>query len=261
MTWRRLGGVALAALCLAVSGCEEAPVAGKLCKGGEPDLCDGRDKMWSCVTSHWLSVPCRGAQGCTGTPAQCDTSLGRAGEVCLEQRQDEVCSEDGREVLACEDGALVPARPCHGPKKCAATPGSRPECDGTIGVLAEPCKLEEARSFACSVDGKAVLECDSPPTGARLHGTSNRVYDLSRECPTPAGCKQGGNWAYCDFTGAAVGTPCGKGNENRLFCSPNRDAVLRCNATTLRLETDRPCKKEPCKPDGADGATNGGCRL
>lgn len=260
MTWPALRMTILATLCLAAAACEATtPVAGKLCKGDLPEPCNGSGEKWACVAARWQTIPCRGPQGCGVALGQCDTSVGRVGDACLANVHQEACSEDGAEVLACEGGKLVPARACHGPKRCAAKPGNRPECDGTVGVLGEPCKLLEARSAACSVDHKAVLECASPPTGMRFHGTSDRVYTAIRDCPTPAGCKQGGNWAYCDFTGATVGTPCGKGNEDRLFCSPDRKAVLRCNATTLVLEMERACKKDLCQVDDADGRTNGGC--
>ena len=244
------------------SGCgEPKPVAGKFCKGDSPPTCDGSDRMLTCVDTQWLALPCRGARGCFGSPAQCDASLARPGDACIAPAhgETETCSQDRSEVLVCEERAFAPARPCRGPKKCESEWPGKMSCDETVGAVGEPCSKVESRMMACSTDSKAVLECESVPTGKRVRGRTDGILTLQHECPTVAGCKQSASWAYCDFTGATVDSPCGKGNENRTFCSPDRKAVLKCDPSTLKLRKELDCPKGTCKVDDADGRTHGGC--
>ena len=260
----RRPGAAIAFLFIAVAGCgEPKPVIGKLCKRDAQPVCDGTSKKLACIDAHWFEVPCRGEKGCFGAPAQCDATVAKPGDACIAAASGdtEACSEDRGEVLVCEDRAFAPARPCRGPKRCAPEWPSKIECDETVGTRDEPCSRQESRPLSCSADGKAVLECDWAPTGTRRRGRTDGVLRLQTECPTPAGCKQGKDWAYCDFTGATVGTPCGKGNQNRVFCSPDKKAVLKCEPETLTLREVSKCPAGDCKVTGADGRTDGGCAL
>src|SRR5688572_22266538 len=75
----------IAGLC---SGCEEKKrEAGKVCplQDNAKWTCADAASALYCQAGKYVAIPCRGAKGCTGKPADavCDTSVGRVGDACI----------------------------------------------------------------------------------------------------------------------------------------------------------------------------------
>lgn len=199
-----------------------------------------------CREGRWLAVPCRGPGGCKES-GRCDQDLAQEGDPCLETSasasEDHACSTDRKTTLTCREGRFVAGRPCRGPKGCSS---ATVKCDQTVAESGDACDKGSASFGACSVDGRSLLKCEDakpdPPGQARGR------FTLSRECPTRGGCKMGRLAMFpdtqaptCDFAGAEVGAPCGKGNEHLEVCSADGKTVLSCEPTALTFVTRREC--------------------
>jgi hypothetical protein len=47
----------------------------------------------------------------------------------------------------------------------------------------------------------------------------------------------------CDFRGEPVGSPCGAGNAFMNICSPDKSAILECDAAKLTFVEELRCEK------------------
>jgi hypothetical protein len=138
------------------------PAIGGRCTEDEDYACAGPAFALLCRHGVYVSLPCGGPTGCSGSGAtsHCDNSRGNLGDPCLLDLSDAnyACTVDGTNEVVCapESLSFQLARVCLGPSHCR-TDGPRIFCDQSIGRIGDAC-APEGRS-ACSEDGKAALRC------------------------------------------------------------------------------------------------------
>lgn len=246
----------------AMLGCKREPKAGGECYPSDLDkvlVCETPTTGLKCDGHRLGRVPCGGPSGCVpGEPLGCDQSIANAGDWCPGSSGDKEtgCTSDRTTTLFCSGGRLEVARMCRGPKGCTHD-GTTVRCDQSRATAGDRCLRRGGGVVggACSLDGKAVLECNDSDT-----------FVLKRECFAKNGCEIGHfagcddcPAATCDDRGSAVGSRCGKGNEMREICSPDGRSILRCDKETLTFVQDRACKEpEKCRPYDGDTSTING---
>jgi hypothetical protein len=164
---RLLAAAPLLALVVAFGGCKPKP----------GDRCRKEDALFVCVDDAaalycggyaYQAVPCKGRLGCKRERASgrdyCDQQIAAEGDPCLFTRGANyyACSRNGASLLVCAEGGFTRASVCSGPGRCAVSPDAYglwiPTCDTRIAENEQPCTGSEGR-FACSKDGKTLLDC------------------------------------------------------------------------------------------------------
>ncbi len=246
--------LALLGFTLLVASCKKAPRAGDACEPLKLGMvgCESESTALYCVDMTVRAIPCRGPKGCA--PGLCDTQRAREGEPCFANGfgapSSPACGDD--RVLVCEGGPIgkwVTERMCRGPSKC--TPKAMLDCDESVGEVGDVC----TGHMSCSVDGKRVLTCE------HVAGAVEKKLVLTADCAGAKGCvarvSDGVTFASCDYSQAAVGGACGKGNEDLRVCAADGSAVLQCDGDTWKFvaevacKTGERCRKDPwpsCKP-------------
>ena len=134
----------------------------------------------------WTPVSCKGAKGCaqSGDEDECDDTLAAPGDPCPRNPPlDYACATDLKSALVCKDGRFSLWRRCRGPEGCSVVDGRNVHCDTSLGEADDPC--EHMGTFACSVDGQMMLECDGkalvpPPRAAGPRPASSRRASRAR---------------------------------------------------------------------------------
>jgi hypothetical protein len=92
-------------------GGREAP--GEAC-GGPGYACLDAATALECRSSRWVSIPCRGPEGCTeGDVIHCDMSLNVEGDPCPTSASLKgMCTADGTATLECRVGTFVKTNAC-----------------------------------------------------------------------------------------------------------------------------------------------------
>jgi hypothetical protein len=191
-----------------------------------------------------MTVSCKGAKGCarSGDADECDDTLAAPGDPCPRSPPlDYACSTDLKSALACKDGRFSLWRRCRGPEGCSVVDGRNVHCDTSLGEADDPC--EHMATFACSVDGQTMLECD----GKTLVPAST--------CRGPKACffEKGEPGAEphkidCDDGLALEGDPCTQ--PRRITCAVDRKAELVCDGHTFGKK--RECRRTDCRVDGTE---------
>jgi hypothetical protein len=150
--------------------------------GGSTKTCapDGKTQV-ECAAGKIKVTLCDGPMGCTGSgeSTSCNRKI-HIGDPCSKDDGDS-CLND-KTWAACVDGKWAVQAFCRGNRGCGPFMGSI-SCDTSIGVAGDPCI---GTSSSCSVDGRAVLECQ----GGHLAQT--------RDCKGPAGCSFTKGGLSCD---------------------------------------------------------------
>ena len=103
---------------------------------------------------------CRGPGGCKAFMegdswrVECDRSLATVGDTC--PGDGAACSVDRKAFLECKDGRFVATLNCLGKNACHEK-GASVFCDASVGNVGDTCS--DPSGSACSVDGKAILQC------------------------------------------------------------------------------------------------------
>ncbi len=90
---------------------------------------------------------------------------------------------DGKTAALTCTGGKWEKTECRGPKGCSVT-GALVDCDHSLAQLDDLCDHEG--NYACSVDGKSLLQCKS------------KKFVLDEACKGNAKCKVTGSQAGCD---------------------------------------------------------------
>ncbi len=84
-------------------------------------LCADPTAALECKGMIWVSLPCKGANGCkrVGDVVSCDMSANDEGDNCASSAQGRgLCTKDMKGTLECRDGKLVKTNTC---RSCAVT--------------------------------------------------------------------------------------------------------------------------------------------
>ena len=108
---RALFSTLVAAFALSACG---APKAGDTCDQ-TGFLCADTTSAIECRGGKWLTLPCRGANGCSrqANLIKCDMSANTAGDGCASTAEGKgICTTDGKGTLECREGTLVKTNTC-----------------------------------------------------------------------------------------------------------------------------------------------------
>jgi hypothetical protein len=257
----------LALVGLVATGCHARPAQGEKCRVADQLVCSSRTSALVCDSSPnggavasaassqappapegpsrtWTPVTCKGAKGCApaGGEDECDDTLASPGDPCPRNPPlDYACATDLATALVCKDGRFYLWRRCRGPQGCQVVDGRNVHCDTSLGEADDPC--EHAGTFACSVDGKTMLECD----GKTLVAASS--------CRGPKACffEKGETGAEphridCDDGIAAEGDPCTQ--PRRITCALDHKEELVCDGH--KFGKKRECRRSDCRIDGTE---------
>ena len=225
-----------AALILA-SACRQRPPVGGSCRVPDQVACVASNRAAMCDSGIWVELQCRGPRGCTrrGDTDECDNTLATERDACPRSPPvDYACTADRKRALVCKDGHFALWRECRGPAQCEILDSHNVRCDTTLGEPGDPC--EKQGTFCCSVDRKAMLECDgktlAPATSCRGPDACHIARDARK--------------VDCDDSVALEGDPCDQ--PKRLACSLDGKAELVCAASKYKKK--RECRRADCKLDG-----------
>lgn len=192
----------------------------------------------------WAEVACKGAHGCarSGDDDECDDTLAAVDDACPRMPPlDYACSTDLASALVCKDGHFALWRRCRGPQACQVIDGRNIHCDTSLGEAGDPC--EHPGTFACSVDGQTMLQCD----GKALVPASS--------CRGPKACHfergESGSEPHridCDDGLAAEGDPCAQ--PKRITCGVDRKTELVCDGQKFTKKRD--CPRGDCRVEGTE---------
>ncbi len=94
-------------------GCA-APKAGDACNV-TGFLCENTNAALECKVGKWVSLPCRGTNGCKrdGETVRCDMTGNLEGDGCASSAERKgLCTGDGKATLECIDGSLKKTNAC-----------------------------------------------------------------------------------------------------------------------------------------------------
>lgn len=256
---------------LVAIGCHARPAPGDKCRVADQLVCSSRTTALVCdstppaeptasaasletsgapqgparsIVRAWTPVSCKGARGCaqSGDEDECDDTLAAADDPCPRNPPlDYACATDLKSALVCKDGRFSLWRRCRGPEGCSVIEGRNVHCDTSLGEPGDPC--EHMATFACSVDGQMMLECD----GKTLVPASS--------CRGPRACffEKGEPGAEphkidCDDGLAVEGDPCTQ--PRRITCALDHQAELVCDGHTFVKK--RECHRSECRIEGTD---------
>jgi hypothetical protein len=148
-------------------------------------VCASPSEMLACRGGTFVTVPCRGPNGCemVGEQPRCDQSVAELGEACNPAGA-KACSPDEARVLACADGRMTDLYRCRGDGKCRAS-GGKLACDQTVAQLGDRCDKALSGHIACSADRKALITCRDErfvPSEKCKAGTVCTVNGQSTKC-------------------------------------------------------------------------------
>jgi hypothetical protein len=225
-----------------VVACRPPARAGGECHPDNRWVCVAHDRGLLCEAGTWTEMPCRGQRGCArqASTDECDDTLAREGDYCPRQAPaDYACSLDGAQALVCKNGRFELWRNCRGSQKCGVATDGHLDCDTTLGEARDPC--EKLGTYACSIDGRAMLLCD----GHALVATSS--------CLGPNGCRfdRETHKVDCDDRVAAEGDGCDQ--PNRITCSPDGKLELVCDpGAEHKYVKKRECRRTACRIENSD---------
>jgi hypothetical protein len=260
----------LALVGLAATACHARPAQGDKCRVADQLVCSSRDTALVCdstaaaqpaasaaslkpaaptapqasPTRTWMPVSCKGAKGCAlaGDEDECDDTIASAGDPCPRSPPlDYACSTDHATALVCKDGRFDLWRRCRGPQGCRVVDGRNVHCDTSLGEADDPC--EHAGTFACSVDGKTMLECDGKTLAAAssCRGPKACFFERGEVGAEP-------NKIDCDDGLALEGDPCTQ--PRRITCSLDLKTELVCDGH--KFGRKRECRRSDCRIDGTE---------
>jgi hypothetical protein len=246
------------------AACRARPSPGDKCAAPDRFVCSSHDQALMCESAtdrsetpasppstpapvldrHWSPVACRGARGCghVGEDDECDDTLAAPGDPCPRSPPvDYACATDLSSALVCKDGHFGLWRRCRGPERCRVVDGRDIHCDTSLGEAGDPC--ERSGTFACSTDGKTMLQCD----GKALVAASS--------CRGPKGCSfdhgEPGAEPHrveCDDSAADEGDPCTQ--PRRITCASDHKAELVCDGRVFTKK--RECRRSDCRIEGTE---------
>jgi hypothetical protein len=195
----------------------------------------------------WAPMSCKGAKGCARVEherddEECDDTLAALGDPCPRSAPlDFACATDLTSALVCKDGRFDLWRRCRGPEGCRVLDGRNVHCDTSLGEPDDPC--EHAGTFACSVDGQTMLECDGkalvPASSCR--GPKACFFDKGESGAEP-------HKIDCDDGVAQPGDPCTQ--ARRITCTVDHKEELVCDGHTFGKKRD--CRRSDCRIDGTE---------
>jgi hypothetical protein len=226
---------ALALLTVVVAGgCRRK--AGGTCKGNE-SLCLDPATALACRSGTLVPVACAGPMACAKYQdhANCDTSVGIAGQDCMGEDDEYACSPDKKHAVVCRGTKFEPWLECRGPAGCSML-GRTVSCDITVAVKADPCKTQGA--VACSEDKAQMLIC------------RDGKFELYRYCRGQYGCFLKENSPSCDETISLAGDPCGISGQ--VVCASDGKTELVCQGgifqKSLTCKTSCTISTRPGRP-------------
>lgn len=95
------------------SGCGQ-PKAGDRCDT-TGFLCSSPTSALECRVGTWVTLPCRGTNGCKrqADVVSCDMTGNAEGDACASTAEAKgLCTTDGKGTLECRDGTLVKTNTC-----------------------------------------------------------------------------------------------------------------------------------------------------
>ena len=192
----------------------------------------------------WTEVSCKGARGCAraSDEDECDDTLAAEGDPCPRTPPlDYACSSDLSSALACHDGRFELWRRCRGPQGCKIVDGRNVHCDTSLGEPGDPC--ERSGTFACSSDGKSMLECDGKTLSvvSACRGPKACWFDHGEPGAEP-------HKINCDDGLADEGDPCTQ--PHRITCALDHKAELVCDGHKFGKKRD--CRHSDCRIDGTE---------
>jgi hypothetical protein len=147
---------------------------------------DGKSQV-TCKDGKYEVAACRGPNGCKteGTTSICDLSIAEENQECTGPgaANTYACSVDGTKVLKCKGGKFETSSFCRG-KKCEVK-DEKVGCPDPIALASDPCELTSTGSYACAVDGAALLVC----RGGK--------WIVDEKCKGKSKCKEQGNQVGC----------------------------------------------------------------
>jgi hypothetical protein len=170
----------------------------------------------------------------------------RAGDACAGGPGADVCS-DPTHLMTCR-AFRWQVDPCHGPAGCASG-----VCDRSVAALDDSCGAIDSR--ACSLDGRTLLACHGYRMAAIDRCRGERACHREGEEGEPA-CDHGPPEIGDECVPPLMGSRCGAGGHS----------ILRCSASTRRMELERACRGphgcvEEKDPAGEAGASLGAGML
>jgi hypothetical protein len=257
---KAIRGVLLAWVGAAAAGCHSRPTPGDRCRVPDQLVCTAADRAVVCDSiaprapppppnasqpdRAWLEVPCKGARGCArvGEDDECDDALASVGDPCPRNPPlDYACTTDLSQALVCRDGRFDLWRRCRGPQGCRLLDGRNVHCDTSVGEVDDPC--ERPGTYACSVDGKTMLECDgkSLTVAAACRGPKACFFEPGETGSEP-------HKIDCDDGVAEEGDPCTQ--PRRITCALDHKEELVCDGHTFAKKRD--CRKSDCRIEGVE---------
>jgi hypothetical protein len=252
----------LALVALASPGCHARPAQGESCRVADQLVCAGRDSALVCESTPpgvpsaaspqppattaqsttqvppprtWMPVPCRGAKGCAraGGEDDCDDTMASIGDSCPRNPPlDYACSTDLATALVCKDGRYDLWRRCR---------GRNVRCDTSLGEPDDPC--EHTGTFACSVDGTTMLQCDGKSLVAASSCRGPKACSFEKGEPGADPHK-----IDCDDGIAMEGDPCTQ--PRRITCAPDHKEELVCDGHKFGKKRD--CRRSDCRIEGTE---------
>lgn len=228
------GGLLFSLLAFVACGAPQPRIAGALCVDGEA-LCAGPNGSLVCSGGKFVAITCGGKNGCSVDQVhqmvRCDESVASAGMACLRgpwTTSSFACSADAKSFLSCNTDHFEVVGACRGPKGCFREAESL-RCDTSMALVGDACSQT---GLACSLDGKAALDC-----------VSNKMA-IKAKCDGPKGCTMTDSMIRCDGRIGAVGDACLGG----LACDAEHKNTLKCESGKLALY--QPCRgKGGCAVD------------
>jgi hypothetical protein len=141
----------------------------------------------ACKGGKYEVAQCRGPNGCRteGNTSICDLSISEENDDCSAPGAANTfaCSVDGTKVLKCKGGKFQLSSHCRG-KKCEVK-GDEVGCPDPIALVGDPCEATSSGSYACAVDGTALLVC------------RGLKWNVDEKCRGKSTCKQQGDKVGC----------------------------------------------------------------
>ncbi len=242
----------------AATGCPSRPKPGEACRVPDQLVCAASNRGLVCdppagsasaeastpAPRAWTEVACKGARGCAraGDDDACDDTVASEGDPCPRSPPlDYACGTDHGSALVCHDGRFSLWRRCRGPEGCRVLDGRNVHCDTSLGEAGDPC--ERPGTFACSVEGNAMLECDG------------KALSLVASCKGAKGCffEHGEPGAEphkveCDDKIADDGDPCMQ--DRRITCATDHKSELVCDGHKFAKKRD--CAHADCRVEGTE---------
>jgi hypothetical protein len=210
--------VAIATLLVGCSSRDEgAPCSGP----ADGARCIDANTSLVCSEGRLVTVPCRGASGCSenSESVRCDSTVASKGDRCDEGTFS--CSVDAKARLRCVNGRFEPESACLGDDGCTVA-GQVTNCDTSKAESGADC--DKDGTLACSIDGAKMLVCQGKTW---VDGSGCRK-----------GCRRIGNaqtgMVECEEELGTLRGPCSP--DGALACEKNGKALLSCEQGRYELK-------------------------